>query len=175
MGNALWNGIADARRAIPLASTKARGVVVAAGVAWGCLLLMAAGCGGVGAVPVSGTVTVDGVPVENVAVNFTPIASEGAEGPGSSGVTDAQGRFSLRTIGDRRARGAVVGKHRVTLSERAMAGPDSDPYDPTITPEESEARLRKISASYKLPPSVRDGSLTFEVPPGGTSEADFAW
>ena len=141
----------------------------------GVVFLAAAGCGGVDAVPVSGTVTVGDVPLENVAVNFTPIASEGAEGPGSSAVTDAQGRFALRTIGDRRARGAVVGKHRVTLSERAMAGPDSDPYDPTITPEEAEARLRKISAGYKLPPSARDGSLTFEVPPGGTSEADFAW
>jgi hypothetical protein len=113
--------------------------------------------------------------VENVALNFTPISAEGAEGPGSSGVTDAQGRYSLRTIGDRRARGAVVGKHRVILSESLSLAPNSDPYDPKITPEEAEARLRKISSSYKLPPSARDGSITFEVPPGGTSEADFAY
>ncbi len=139
------------------------------------ILLFASGCGGVKAVPVSGTVTVDGKPLKDVAVNFTPIAAEGAEGPGSSGVTDAEGRYSLKTIGDRRVRGAVVGKHRVVLSERLVLGPDSDPYDPTISPEESEARLRKISSRYKLPPAAQDASLTFEVPPGGTSEADFAW
>lgn len=139
------------------------------------VLLLATGCGGVKAVPVSGTVTVDGVPLEDVAVNFTPIAAEGAEGPGSSGVTDAQGRYSLRTIGDRRVRGAVVGKHRVVLSERLVVDPDSDPYDPKITPEESEARLQRISSRYKLPPSAQDTSLTFEVPPDGTSEANFAW
>ena len=139
------------------------------------VLLFATGCGGVKAVPVSGTVTVDGKPLKDIAVNFTPIAAEGAEGPGSSGVTDAEGRYSLRTIGDRRVRGAVVGKHRVVLSERLALGPDSDPYDPAISPQESEARLRKLSSSYKLPPAAQDTSLTFEVPPEGTSEANFAW
>jgi len=154
------------------AGTRSAGAV--AGVAWS-LLLLTSGCGGVEAVPVSGTVMVDGVPLEGVALNFTPIAAEGAEGPGSSGVTDAQGHFSLKTIGARRARGAVVGKHRVILSERVITGPDSDPYEPGISPEEAEARLQKVSLRYKLPPSARDGTLTFDVPPGGTSDANFAW
>jgi len=141
-----------------------------------CLLLLLAGCGGVDAVAVSGTVTVGGVPVENVAVNFTPMSAEGALGPGSSGVTDAEGRFSLRTIGERRVRGAVVGMHRVTLSEGGIEGRDFDSYsDPTLSPQEVAARLAQIRARYKLPPAARDGTLTFEVPPEGTSQADFSW
>lgn len=134
--------------------------------------LLLTGCGsGVKAVPVSGTVTVDGTPLENVGVNFAPIGETGAVGPGSSGVTDAQGRFALETVGDRRADGAVVGKHRVTLFESRGEGAD-DPYaDPNLKPEEREAKLEQIR--FKLPPQARDGSLTFEVPPAGTAEANF--
>lgn len=140
----------------------------------GCMAILLAGCGGVAAVPVSGMVTVNGLPLENVAVNFTPIAAEGAEGPGSSGVTDAEGRFSLKTIGERRANGAVVGKHRVTLSEGGIEGTNLDPYsDPTLSPQEVASRLAQFR--FKLPPAARDGTLTFEVPPGGTSEANFSW
>lgn len=143
-------------------------VVSAVALGWPAM----AGCGGgVRTVPVEGTVTVDGAPVEKVAVSFTPIGGQGTAGPGSSGVTDAQGRFSLRTIGDRRVTGAVPGKHRVTLSERAW--PEGyDPYaDPSLTPEQLAAKLAQVR--FKLPLEARNGSLTFEVPPGGTSEAHF--
>ena len=140
----------------------------------GSLLLAFCGCGGVDAVPVSGRVTVNGKPVEKVAVNFTPIAAEGAVGPGSSGITDADGRFSLKTIGEDRVQGAVAGKHRVTLQEAGVEGADLDPYaDPTLTPQEVAARLAQIR--FKLPPTTRDGTLTFEVPQEGTSEANFSW
>lgn len=143
-------------------------------IAWGAVSVVAAGCGGVAAVPVSGRVTVNGEPLENVAVNFAPIAAEGAEGPGSSGVTDAAGRFSLKTIGERRVSGAVAGKHLVTLSEGGIEGTNFDPYsDPTLSQQEVAARLARFR--YKLPPAARDGTLRFEVPPDGTSEADFSW
>ncbi len=131
------------------------------------------GCGrGARTVPVQGTVTLDGVPMAGVAVSFTPIGAEGAVGPGSSGVTDEHGRFSLKTVDDRRRTGAVVGKHRVTLFE-PRSGAD-DPYaDPTLTPAQLAAKLEQIR--FKLPPEARDGSLTFEVPPNGTTEANFAF
>jgi hypothetical protein len=135
-------------------------------------LLALAGCGGgVNAVPVSGIVTVNGKPLENVAVNFAPLGTEGAVGPGSSGVTDAQGHFTLKTVDERRVRGAVAGKHRVTLFEGR--GADAyDPYaDPTLKPEELAAKLEQIR--FQLPPRARDGSLVFEVPPAGTDEARF--
>lgn len=142
------------------------------GVALGALTWL--GCGSsVRTVPVEGTVTLDGAPLPGVAVNFTPIGSVGAVGPGSSGVTDEKGRFSLTTVGDRRRRGAVIGKHRVTLLEPHG---DYDPYaDPNLTPEQLKAKLEQIRFSFKLPPEARDGSLTFEVPPEGTRKADFAF
>jgi hypothetical protein len=145
------------------------GIILSSGLMACCLAL--AGCGGVRAVPVSGTVTVDGKPVEHVGVNFAPLETSGAARPGSSGVTDAEGRFTLQTVGKRRVGGAVPGKHRVTLFEGGAPGA-YDPYaDSTLTPEELEAKLRQIR--FKLPPEARDGSLTFEVPPGGASEANF--
>ena len=71
------------------------------------MLLVASGCGG-NTVPVSGVVTLDGKPVEGAAVSFTPEKSDGVGG--SYGKTDAQGRYSLKTvIGDKA--GAAAGKH----------------------------------------------------------------
>ncbi|MDZ7618872.1 MAG: hypothetical protein U1E05_17850 [Patescibacteria group bacterium] len=150
------------------------GAAVRMAIAWGAAAVVTAGCGGVAAVPVSGRVTVNGQPLENVAVNFAPMAAEGAEGPGSSGVTDADGHFTLKTIGQRRANGAVVGKHLVTVSEGGIEGSEFDPYsDPTLSPQETAARLARFR--YKLPSAARDGTLRFEVPPGGTAEANFSW
>ena len=70
------------------------------------------GCGSSGPAmaPVSGVVTVDGAPVENAAVMFVP---EGGGRP-ATGLTDADGKFSLETLepGD----GALVGNHKVTVT-----------------------------------------------------------
>ena len=109
------------------------------------------GCGGAGhgEVPVSGQVTYDGEPVAGLQITFQPIAKDASGfGPGSFGRTDAQGRFSMRTVWPD-APGAIPGKHRVQLSfER---GP----------PE--RARL--------IPKEYRDGTAVYEVPPAGTDQA----
>src|SRR5262245_48265312 len=79
------------------------------------LLLPCLGCGGVKYAPVSGKVTMDGQPLSNAHVNFQPIA-EGTmnPGPGSHGKTDENGNYTLEVVGG--GQGAVVGKHRVTVS-----------------------------------------------------------
>jgi len=129
--------------------------------------LMGAGCSSdYQLAPVSGTVTVDGKPLENVAVSFVPDTSQATPGPGSSGVTDAQGRFTLKTVAGDRDRGALVGKHRVRLHY-------SPPVPDGLSYEQQVAASAK--AGHVLPPRARDGSLTFEVPPQGTSEANFAF
>lgn len=122
-----------------------------------------AGCGGPGyeAAPVSGRVTLDGQAMANVHVGFQPV-SEGKDnpnpGPGSFGVTDAQGRYTLQLVGLDKA-GAVVGTHRVRLAEQQPgAGSDSDVGAPVRT---------------ALPASARDGSIEFTVPKDGTDKADF--
>jgi hypothetical protein len=116
------------------------------------------GCGRKGnIVPVSGRVVVDGQPLANVAVNFGPLTG-GLDGAYAAyGKTDREGRFTLKLVDDGR-KGANVGKNRVTLNEGG-GGSESDG---------AAARIQ-----FKLPPTARDGTLHFDVPPGGTDAANF--
>ncbi len=78
-------------------------------------LAVVLGCSGGPAVnEVEGIVTSGGQPLEKVQVNFYPKI----DGPHSSAVTDAAGKFVLKTT-DNRA-GAVVGTHKVTLTDVSM-------------------------------------------------------
>ncbi len=81
------------------------------------LLIVAAGCGrrGPTLLPVSGVVTLDGRPVAQAGIIFSP--AEG--GPAASGSTDAQGKFQLRTVNES---GAVAGKHLVTVTKQETTG-----------------------------------------------------
>lgn len=60
-------------------------------------------------VPVSGVVTIGGQPLAGAAVSFQPLVP----GEPSIGVTDDQGRFSLKTAHDQE--GAVVGEHQIAV------------------------------------------------------------
>jgi hypothetical protein len=73
--------------------------------------LTAGGCGGPSLGPVEGTLRMNGKPLANVMVEFLPEA----DGPRSSGVTDPEGKYRLKTIDDRP--GAMVGTHRVVLND----------------------------------------------------------
>ncbi len=81
------------------------------------LMLVAVGCGRQGPtlLPVSGVVTLDGRPVAEAGLIFTPVE----EGPVASGSTDAQGRFQLRTVNEF---GAVAGEHLVTVTKQETTG-----------------------------------------------------
>lgn len=114
------------------------------------------GCGGGGEklVGVSGKVTLDGAPLPKVRVLFY----QPGAGPERNfmAVTDAEGNYTLETL-RKEHQGAAPGKYQVTLST-AFLGPGQTEMDP-IPPE-------------KVPPKFRE--LDFEVPPAGTTEADFA-
>lgn len=79
------------------------------------LLLPLAGCGGSGMVKVTGTVLLDGAPVESAAVMFMPTSGRPAEG-----FTDAQGNFSLQTTDPND--GAEPGEYKVTVVKTRTAG-----------------------------------------------------
>src|SRR5262249_48651873 len=82
------------------------------------LFLLLTGCvGGYSVAPVSGRVTLTGTPLADAAVLFQPVSSDGNEnpGPGSTGVTDADGRYTLTLVG-KDIKGAVVGKHKVRIT-----------------------------------------------------------
>jgi hypothetical protein len=86
----------------------------------GLIALLGAGCGGGGPTfaEVEGTVRLNGKPIDKVMVEFHP--EIGIEGPRSSGITDAKGHYAL-TAETGKARGAVVGKHRVLLRDTGFA------------------------------------------------------
>jgi hypothetical protein len=100
-----------------------------------------AGCGGggseVGATAVSGTVTLDGQPVEGANVAFAP---KGEGGRAATGITDAEGKFTLTTLeaGD----GAMPGSYGVTVTKKSGGSAGFvDPRDQggEMTPEQMKA------------------------------------
>jgi hypothetical protein len=123
--------------------------------------LLPCGCGGPGykLAPVSGRVTLNGKPLAAVQVSFQPSQEGKSEpGPGSFGATDADGRYSLKTVTEPPADGAVVGRHVVTFRARA---PQSLKTDEAVAP------------GVMLPVRAVDGSLSFDVTSEGTDRADF--
>ncbi len=128
--------------------------------------MLVTGCGGgrFATAPVSGQVTVDGEPVANVLVTFTPIGSAAELGPGSTGRTDASGRYTLELVGGDRA-GAQPGRHRVTLAIRDEASFAMD--------EEAYAEAM-AQPQVVLPEEARTG-IEVEVVAGQDNVHDFTF
>ncbi len=133
------------------------------------LLTAVAGCGS-GAemrptlekvVPVSGTVTFQGKPLEYHQVSFIPTDGRRA----AVGTTDASGKFTLGTngVGD----GAPPGKHKVTITfapPLTNDGASGSPIDdPSLLPKPKVVIPSKLGDPAKT-------DLVQEVPPGGLSD-----
>lgn len=123
----------------------------------GCFLL--AGCGmGSSMAHVTGTVTLDGQPVKDAVVTFAP-----HEGQPATGVTNAEGKFTLQTRepGD----GVLVGLHDVTIiGVKTSGGPP-----PTADGLSGAVDMRQVKQEWFIPQrySVREtAGLTQEVTPG---------
>lgn len=120
------------------------------------------GCGGGGAdVPelgsVTGTVTVDGTPIEGATVEFIPQAG----GRPSTATTDAQGKYELQWSGENM--GAAIGTHKVVIrTERAGFSPEGDEGVAV------EARPEL------LPPEYNDDSTLNQEVAAGDQTIDFA-
>ncbi len=138
--------------------------------------LIVAGCAGPAGdpnrpktVPVSGTVTYNGDPVEGATVTFM---TDSAEGKGAVGRTDASGHFTLMTFepGD----GAVPGNYKVTVTKTKTEG--------TLSEEEANKYLERgenppapavtdlLPEKYKSPET---SGLTAEVTEGGENNFTF--
>ncbi len=150
-------------------TTVARLAALAAGLG------LLAGCGGGPRLArVSGVVTLDGKPYPNAVVSFQPIGGKDNENPGggSMGVTDASGRFVLKTV--ERAEGAVVGRHRVRISTLPGKGTvevtDTGTVDGVILPKgkKPDMDLDDFPMSWN-----EKSDHTFDVPAGGTDKANF--
>jgi hypothetical protein len=131
----------------------------------GFVIVSIMGCGGSEKfVPVSGKVTLDGKPLAHATVSFQPFAKSGSieAGEGSTGRTDDKGEFTLSSSTGKK--GALVGKHRVSIS---ALNPQVGEHD-TRPPRGGWPRADKVPARYNA-----KSELTFEVPSGGTNKADF--
>ena len=117
-----------------------------------------AGCSGRTA-PVSGRITLNGKPLAKASVTFAPIPAQGEQepGPSSAAITDADGRYTLKLIGQS-GRGAVIGKHKVMVAL----------MEETPTSDDSPVKLKQLPLKYN-----GQTKLEFEVPAGGTKKADF--
>jgi hypothetical protein len=134
----------------------------------GGLLLMLAvlclsGCGssdGYTLVPVSGTITLDGKPLAGASVSFQRTGGDTTVGPGSGAVTDASGKYELKTAEANSQMGAVVGQHVVRITGvQDQRAADDDTAHPM--------------AKDPVPPRYRDRGLNFDVPKDGTDKANF--
>jgi hypothetical protein len=123
-------------------------VVLALGVCVGCN-------GGADNFSVEGKVTLDGRPLQQVHLIFYPLEADPANPVRFIGLTDANGRFVMRSD-EGKSDGMPAGKYRVTLMT-AVAGIDAD----ETTPLPAE----RVPAKYR--------NQEFDVPAGGTTEANF--
>jgi hypothetical protein len=129
--------------------------------------LVAAGCGGGGRPPVTeveGIVLLNGTPLPSAQVEFLPELSKFGAEMNSSAITDDKGRFKL-TCSYNQLPGAVIGKHRVTVSEapapqefRGMDGASQEGYAKYVT----GLRNRPIPPEYG---TVGRTPLVIEVTP----------
>ena len=120
-----------------------------------CCLLCLAGCKSEVPVPVEGTVKLNNKPLADATVLFSPSR---ANGPGPFvGKTNTDGHFSLGPVGKEGA-GATPATYMVMIT---TAKPD--PKNPDGPPLQKEL----------VPAAFNDGSKRFDVPSGGTKEANF--
>ena len=107
-------------------------------------IALAAGCSGVKRptlVRVSGTVTVNGKPVEGATVVFTPMEG-GARN--AEGITDASGVYQLTTFEPND--GVILGKHAVTIRKGAA------PAGPAMSAENPDAAYGEVRQPADLRP-----------------------
>ncbi|HVL14268.1 MAG TPA: hypothetical protein VM529_16980 [Gemmata sp.] len=148
----------------------------------------AAGCGGGPKIAeVSGVVTLNGKPYPNAVVSFQPVGSNANPNPGRGSVaeTDENGRFKL--VYDGGESGAIVGKHRVRIFTKLGAEIPDTEGDPEAAAAAAKAAAKSgkggkakrqtmgNSSVEPIPPEWNENSTKeFDVPPQGTTEANFA-
>src|SRR6185437_7540029 len=142
-------------------------------------LLTLGGCSGGGkhpaTAPVSGTVTYQGKAVEGATVSFSLVGGGGV----STAITDAAGKYVLRTFGE--ADGAVPGDYKVTITKIKAQG-----RSPGKTPDQISEEYAALQArgepipepviQYLVPEKYSTAQSTPEqrtVKPGEPNVIDF--
>ena len=122
---------------------------------------------------IEGVVTLNGRPRPGLVVSLQPIGTQDNPDPGrgSSGVTDENGHFALRT--DEGQEGAVVGKHRLRIFSEWSNSTGAFAATETGTPDGILGAQEKIVIDPIPPEWNSESQEEFEVPPEGNEEAKF--
>jgi hypothetical protein len=131
------------------------------------LVVASPGCGdGVKLVPVAGTVTLDGKPLEGATLSFIPIEGNAVSTAGTD-ITGPEGNFQMTFKG--RA-GLAPGKYRVLVSKtEEIAPPNGREIHPVFAKAKFERQLMGLTKET-IPPQNFDQEI--EVPEDGAR--DFA-
>jgi hypothetical protein len=121
------------------------------------------GCGSP-TVTVSGKVTFDGEPGQNIAVLFQGEMTNGKTPEAAYGMTNQRGEYSLALINSKK-RGAIPGNYAVFISWK---NPEAESVNIAEEPTN-----KTNSCPYKIPTRAQNGEMMFTVPPEGTKNADF--
>ncbi|MCA9048218.1 MAG: hypothetical protein KDA89_05790 [Planctomycetaceae bacterium] len=127
------------------------------------LVLFGCGDGRPSLVPVSGSVTLNGEPVEGAQVGFEPQDMGDYNRP-SVAVTDAQGNFTAGTYGT--SDGMPVGTYRVSVFKKEAVGKLPENYNS----EDTESNPQPIRYQWTVPQmysTTAESGLTVEVTSAG--------
>ena len=151
-------------------------------IAFGCLIVLAtlAGCGtdGPDTSYVEGVVTLDGEPLSDATVTFSP--AEGSQGKPASGKTDANGVYKLTDMrSEVTGTGAMPGRYLVAIkkvSGTEQEDPDAWKNDPNYgkmnySPRETVTLKSAIPTEYGKPAT---SGLEATVESGRNENVDFA-
>ena len=130
------------------------------------VLGVSAGCGGspsadyasLGLVDISGTVTLDGQPLANAAVQFID-----TDETFCTGITDSSGRYTLML--DSRKSGIIPGDKTVRITSRVPAEEGAAEEDPDAKPTETEKVPACYNSNSKLQVKVTqsDSAMDFDL------------
>jgi hypothetical protein len=118
-----------------------------------CLFALA-GCGGTKAGPatveVTGTVTLNGTPIEGASIVFSPDIGSDEHRLASQAMTDSEGRFKLTTHvgGGKFKSGIVPGKYLVAVTKLDTAGAKNiySPPKNLLPPKYADAKTSQLKA-----------------------------
>jgi hypothetical protein len=111
-----------------------------------CALLALAGCGGPKTVPVWGTATLDGKPLDRGIVFFNPDASKGNDARlACRGSIKGGGQYELYTEDVSKVyKGCPVGRYKVTIVPLVPGNDTPIPVDPKYTDTEKTALVIEV-------------------------------
>jgi len=127
-------------------------------------LVMAVGLAGCGAenprerLPVSGTVTLDGAPLDQGSIQFAPLVREDSVG---SGAMIKDGKYEIPEL-----KGLPVGKYRVRINSARV--------DESAPPPDPDGFMTGKPTIERIPPKYnRKSEEVVEVTAGGPNEFDY--